>query len=87
MFFTDTIKNPKLCENIVIRKEWFGGLVFKKSDMSVFQVNDATFHVLELIINNFSFDDLLHTIQKNYQLEKKDLQKLLKVLNANKVIK
>ena len=81
------VENPKLCENIVVRKAWFGGLVFRKSDMSVFQVNDATYHVLELIKNANSFNNIYEEIKKDYNLARNNLQELLEVLYANKVIK
>jgi len=73
---------PCIAYNIVIREEYFGGLVFNKSTVNVYEINKESYKLLNLIDGKRSLRDIMSLYQKN----RCDAKSFLFKLHSNGII-
>ena len=76
----------KISKSIRIRKEFFGGLVFRKSDFAIFEINDKTLELFELIKESNSLEIAYSHFKKKYNLDKETYDSLTNLLFQQKII-
>ena len=62
------LKNPvRLSSKVVLRKEFFGGLLYDKKALRVSELNDKTYSLLQLVDGTRTVDELarLYSSQKS----------------------
>jgi len=55
-----------LSDQIVFRREFFGGLIFKKTDLSIKEINEASYDLLAIIEKINSTDQIIYEYKKKY---------------------
>ena len=53
-------------DQIVFRKEFFGGLIFKKTDLSIKEINEASYDLLAIVEKKNSIDQIICEYQEKY---------------------
>ena len=78
-----------LNNNVMLRKEYFGGLVFNKNTGDTLDVDRETFVLLQLLEQNAQLlkNEISYLMkQLNYSFESSDLTRVLKKLVSNKIV-
>lgn len=71
---------------IKIRKEFFGGLVFRKSDFAIFEINDRTFEFLEMIKMAKCLSEIYDYFKIKYNLDKETFNSMTTLLLEQRII-
>jgi hypothetical protein len=76
----------KISDQIQIRKEFFGGLIFRKSDFAVFEINDKTLEYLEMIKISGCIEEICDFFKRKYDIDEKTFNSLTSLLLEHRII-
>ena len=76
----------KVADNIILRKEFFGGLIFRKKDLAIFEINDKTFELLNLVKELRNLDDVFEHFRSKYQLNRGTFMSITELLLDQHII-
>jgi len=79
-------KVPKIANNIVIRKEYFGGLIFNKDTMSVYEINKRTLNLIKFIDGKKSFGDIIPVCSRILNTDINEVKTFLNILRKGRFI-
>lgn len=72
---------PRLAHGIRVREEKFGGLVFKRTDMTVYEINNRTLKLLHTIDGSKSISSIIRSgvqdLGGNWENVERVLQEML----------
>ena len=60
------MEHISLSDQIVFRKEFFGGLIFKKADLSIKEINEASYDLLAIVEKENATDQIIFEYQVKY---------------------
>lgn len=83
-------RKPKISNEVIYRKEFFGGLVFKKDIAYIFEINKMGYILFKLINGKNTISNIINKLNKLYnkeKLSKIEIIEYLKKLDKIGVIK
>jgi hypothetical protein len=76
----------KIADLIRIRQEFFGGLIFRKNDLAIFEINDKTYELLDLIEEEKNLEDIFDYFEDKYNVDKTTFNTITDQLFLQRII-
>jgi MoaA/NifB/PqqE/SkfB family radical SAM enzyme len=73
-------------KNVILRKEYFGGLIASLDDKTYYQINDDGYNILRLMTEPIDLQSLHQTLNKEYDFTKSDLFEFIKKMSEIGVV-
>ncbi|TKJ40397.1 hypothetical protein CEE37_08735 [candidate division LCP-89 bacterium B3_LCP] len=71
------VTTPRIASDVRIRSESFGGLVFKGSEMGVYEINDLTRLLLDFIDGDTKMRSLIHRCLLELSCDRAEIEQVL----------
>lgn len=77
---------PRLASSVRVREEQFGGLVFKGTDMAVYEINSLTLQLLRVVDGARSLASVISSGVQNLGGDREDIERVLQKMIDVEVI-
>ena len=77
---------PSISPNMILRREWFGGLVFSRDTMKILEINANTYNLLSHIDGRKSILEIIHIISQELHCDSKFIEDIITRLRSEGVL-